>query len=177
MGDCLLKTDGRRPVFLRVEHPSGAQDQIFITLKQLQEDRSVFYICCWPSPAQSFWGPSSAVLITIFYCIRIQTFPTSRARSPYLYPPGTGWPSYTPRHWVPFASPPTTRRATVELLESAFTRGLKTDRGLKSKLHYDWPFTAISSFWHQARWDSRTDIFLTDKGALAFTVLILINNV
>jgi hypothetical protein len=24
----------------------------------------------------------------------------------------TGWPSYTPRYWVPFSSPPTTRRAT-----------------------------------------------------------------
>jgi hypothetical protein len=23
-------------------------------------------------------------------------------RSPYLYPPGRGWPSYIPRHWVPF---------------------------------------------------------------------------
>jgi hypothetical protein len=30
-----------------------------------------------------------------------------------VYPPGTGWPSYTPRHWVPFQSHPTTRRATV----------------------------------------------------------------
>jgi hypothetical protein len=39
--------------------------------------------------------------------------PTWRARSPYLYPPGTGWPGYTPRHWVPFSSPPTTRRAMV----------------------------------------------------------------
>jgi hypothetical protein len=28
--------------------------------------------------------------------------PTWRARSPYLYPPGTGWLSYTPEHWVPF---------------------------------------------------------------------------
>jgi hypothetical protein len=27
-----------------------------------------------------------------------ETAPTWRARSPYLYPPGTGWPSYTPRH-------------------------------------------------------------------------------
>jgi hypothetical protein len=27
----------------------------------------------------------------------------SWARSPYLYPPGAGWPSYTPRHWVPFS--------------------------------------------------------------------------
>jgi hypothetical protein len=25
--------------------------------------------------------------------------PTWRARSPYLYLPGTGWPSYNPRHW------------------------------------------------------------------------------
>jgi hypothetical protein len=25
---------------------------------------------------------------------------TWRDRSPYLYPPGAGWPSYTPRHWV-----------------------------------------------------------------------------
>jgi hypothetical protein len=37
------------------------------------------------------------------------TFPTWRARFPYLYPPGTGWPSYTPGHWVPFLSPLTTR--------------------------------------------------------------------
>jgi hypothetical protein len=31
--------------------------------------------------------------------------PTWRVRSPYLYPPGTWWPSYTPRHWVTFLSP------------------------------------------------------------------------
>jgi hypothetical protein len=30
--------------------------------------------------------------------------PTWRARSPYLYPPRIWWPSYTPRHWVPFSS-------------------------------------------------------------------------
>jgi hypothetical protein len=36
--------------------------------------------------------------------------PTWRERSPYLYPPGTGWPSYNPRHWVPFPSPSTTSR-------------------------------------------------------------------
>jgi hypothetical protein len=28
----------------------------------------------------------------------------------YLYPPGTGWPSYMPGHWVPFLSPLMTRR-------------------------------------------------------------------
>jgi hypothetical protein len=64
------------------------------------------------SPAQSFSGPSSAGLMTIFYCLRFETPPTWRARSPYLYPPGTGRPGYTPRHWVPFSSPSATRRAT-----------------------------------------------------------------
>jgi hypothetical protein len=30
-------------------------------------------------------------------------------------PPGTGWPSYIPGQWIPFPSPLTTRRATVEI--------------------------------------------------------------
>jgi hypothetical protein len=51
--------------------------------------------------------------MTIFYCLKFETPPTCRARSPYLYPPGRGWSSYNPRHWVPFSSPPTTLRATV----------------------------------------------------------------
>jgi hypothetical protein len=38
------------------------------------------------------------------------------ARFPYLYPPGTGWPSYIPRHWVPFPSPFTTRRTMVDVI-------------------------------------------------------------
>jgi hypothetical protein len=50
--------------------------------------------------------------------------PTSRTRSPYLYPTGTGWPGYTPRHWVSFSSPPTTRRATVEVFDPASTRDI-----------------------------------------------------
>jgi hypothetical protein len=49
--------------------------------------------------------------------------PTWRARSQYLYPPGTVCPSYIPRHWVPFLSPPMTCRATMGVFESAVTRG------------------------------------------------------
>jgi hypothetical protein len=49
--------------------------------------------------------------MTTFYCLRFETLPTWRARSPYLYPPGTGWSCYTPRHWVPVSSSRTTRRA------------------------------------------------------------------
>jgi hypothetical protein len=40
--------------------------------------------------------------------------PNWRTRSLYLCPPMTGWPSYIPRHRVPFSSPSTTRRAMVE---------------------------------------------------------------
>jgi hypothetical protein len=65
----------------------------------------------------------SQVLVTTFYCLRFETLPTWRARSPYLYPlVGTGLSDYTPSHWVPFSSPPTTRRATVEAFDPASTR-------------------------------------------------------
>jgi hypothetical protein len=47
----------------------------------------------------------------IYFIVPIlETPPTWRARSPYLYPPGTGWPSYTLGHWVQFLSPLTIRR-------------------------------------------------------------------
>jgi hypothetical protein len=66
--------------------------------------------------------------MTIFYYLTFQTPPIWRARSPYLYPPGTGWPGYTPRHWVPFTSLPTTRRVTVEVFDTASTRVAKHER-------------------------------------------------
>jgi hypothetical protein len=53
---------------------------------------------------------------------QIRDSPTCKARSLYLYPPGTGWPSCTLRHRVPFSSPPTTRRATMNIYEPASTR-------------------------------------------------------
>jgi hypothetical protein len=89
---------------------SGAYDQIFIIVRLLR--------VCWygvpsltrgqicrlqlllSSPTQSFSGPSPAGLMTTFYCLRFETPPTWSTRSLYLYPPGTGWPSYTPRHRV-----------------------------------------------------------------------------
>jgi hypothetical protein len=37
-----------------------------------REDESVFYSCCWPSPAQSFSGPSPVGLVAIFYCLRFE---------------------------------------------------------------------------------------------------------
>jgi hypothetical protein len=61
--------------------------------------------------------------MTTFYCLTFNISQIWRARFPYLYPPGTGWSDYTPRHWVPLSSPPTTRRATVEVFDPASTRG------------------------------------------------------
>jgi hypothetical protein len=74
------------------------------------------------SPAQSFSGPTPSGLATTFYYLKFETPPSCRARSPYLNPPGTWWPGYTPRQWISFSLLPTTRRATVEVFDPAFTR-------------------------------------------------------
>jgi hypothetical protein len=58
---------------------------------------------------------------------QIRDSPTWTAMSPYLYPPGTGWPSCTPRHCVPFSSTPTTLSTTVGVLEPASTWGKTED--------------------------------------------------
>jgi hypothetical protein len=58
-----------------------------------REDGSVVYNCCRTSLAQSFFGLSpSRIMAIFFYWFRLDTPPTWRARSPYLYPPGTGFP-------------------------------------------------------------------------------------
>jgi hypothetical protein len=100
---------------------------------------------------------------------RFETPPTWRARSPYLHPPGTGWASYTPRHWVPFSSPPTTRRATVEVLEPAPTRGLvglyrlRTDR-IENGVHNSSIVVCVSA---AAETCLTSHCFATDKGIMS----------
>jgi hypothetical protein len=58
-------------------------------------DGSAVYNCYWSSPVQSFSSPSPSGLMTTFCCLRLETPPTWRASSLYLYPPGIGWPNYT----------------------------------------------------------------------------------
>jgi hypothetical protein len=38
-----------------------------------REVESVFCMCCWPLPVQSFLGPSPVGLVAIFYCLRFET--------------------------------------------------------------------------------------------------------
>jgi hypothetical protein len=78
-----------RPVCLGIKHPSEAYDQIFIAVSPLQ----VFDMGA-PSLVRGLVCLLQCTIYNIFYCLRFET------RSVYLYPPGSGWPGYTPRHWV-----------------------------------------------------------------------------
>jgi hypothetical protein len=116
-----------RPISLGVRRPSGTCDRFFFFLEiSFRQLRLCYFValsltrgwvcnllqnCFWALPEQSLLGRSPAELTTV----SSETPPTWRARFPYLYPPGTGWTSYTPGHWVPFLSPLTTRRAVVEV--------------------------------------------------------------
>jgi hypothetical protein len=117
----------RRPGRPGARHPSGIHDQFFFLLEIFFRQLQVCYFVapsltsgpCQCSPARVWvpWGSRPCFIVPI-----LETPPTWRARSPYLYPPETGWPRYTPGHWVPFPSPLTTRRATVVVFYPASTR-------------------------------------------------------
>jgi hypothetical protein len=93
-----------------------------------------FTIAAAPRQSSHSQVPSPAGLMTTFYFLRFEAPTTWRARSPYLYPPGTVWPSYIPKHWVPFLSLGTPRRATVEVSDPSSTRD-SNDLNYQSSLH------------------------------------------
>jgi hypothetical protein len=99
------------------------------------EGGSVVYSCSWSLPVQSFLGLSPAGLMTIFCCLRFETPPTWRARSPYLYPPGTRWPRYIPKH-VPFSLPSTTRRATVKVFKPTSMQSCLTCHNILDQIFF-----------------------------------------
>jgi hypothetical protein len=120
-----------------------------------------FTIAAGPRLAQSFSSPSPTGPTTKFCCLRFEIPPTWGDRSLCLYPPGTGWPSYNPMHWVPFSSSPTTHRATVEVFEPTSTRGLQL---VKSQSCFTTGcLPPIGSSGRQVHWDSRPEIFFFNR--------------
>jgi hypothetical protein len=120
-----------------VRHPSGTRDQFFFLLEIFC---GRLRVCYFVAPSLTRGRVCNLLLLLVLasavpleseslrthYHILLSQFlrlpSTWRPRSPYLYPLGTGWPKYTPGHWVSFPSPLTTRRAKVEVFYPASTR-------------------------------------------------------
>jgi hypothetical protein len=98
-----------------VRHPSGTRNQLFSIFLWLFLDScgfvdvgrplwrvvgSVLFSFCRASPAQPFSHLSPTELMSIAYCLYFWDSPNLEGQVPAFIPPGTGWPSYTPRHWV-----------------------------------------------------------------------------
>jgi hypothetical protein len=84
----------------------------------------------WVCSLQLLLGLASEVILRSESCgtrddillFQIRDCPNLEGQVPVFLSPRNRLASFTPRHCVPFSSPPTTRRATVEVFDPASTR-------------------------------------------------------
>jgi hypothetical protein len=111
--------------------PSDSRPEIFSQLNPCGNSAYVIssLMCGWVCRCQLLLALGSVVILgpgsrgTHDHILLSQIRGSSKLERqvPVFISPGIRWPSYTPRHWVPFSSSSTTRRATVEVFEAAST--------------------------------------------------------
>jgi hypothetical protein len=117
---CYNTTDGQSAGLSGCQAPSRAEDQIFIIVRQLRVCRLQLVLVLISAVTH---GSESQ-----YFTLSDLKLSQPGEPGPRIHiPPGTGWRRYTPRRWVTFSSPLTTRRDMVEVFEPASTRGLKLE--------------------------------------------------
>jgi hypothetical protein len=99
-----------RPVCLDVKHPYGAY-KIFIIVRHLRvwccgalsdERKALQFTVLLVLASAVIFGSQSRGIRDNILLSQVQDFPNLEGQVPVLYPPGTGWPSYTPSIVFPF---------------------------------------------------------------------------
>jgi hypothetical protein len=144
-----LRPSVSRPVCPGVRRPSGTYDKFFFLLEiSFRQLRLCYFVAPFLTKGrvcnlleQLLLSLARAVTLGSKSCrthghilLSHLRRPTWRARFPYLYPTGTGWPSYSPGHWVAFLSPLTTCR---DYGGGIITRLHTAAKDFKFKLIYD----------------------------------------